>query len=57
MADALGRGSTMGPSQVDATGAWVPADWTVAPEVLAIAYENLAAASALPVDTSEEEDL
>ena len=53
---ALGRGLAMDPSQVDATGRWVPAEWPVDPGVLAITNANMAAATALAI-SSEDEDL
>ena len=36
-------------------GQWVPREWPVAPEMLAIANEGMAAATAMPIDSSGEE--
>ena len=45
----------MSASQVNASGRWVPPDWPVAPEVLAIANDDMAAATAVAIDSSSEE--
>ena len=54
MAEALGRGLAMGASR-QLGGQWVPREWPVAPEMLAIANEGMAAATAMPIDSSGEE--